>query len=153
MPGMSSWKRQVLGNYHDYDTKRSAGVDCSGYIQRCASYENNPYTVNDLTTRVVWGGGSQSLIGPQGFASNEYTWPIADRNCLIIDDIISCDGHVVMVWKIVYDDNLRNVIPDNVHIIEAAGAGMMVRMDRDWQDLRNFPDDFTNITLKRIIID
>jgi hypothetical protein len=154
LPGLSSYKLNVLNNYHDYDAKRSAGVDCSGYIQKCAGYTDNPYiSIPDITERIYWGGGSENLIAPAGFASNEYTWPIEDSNLLVPGDIISCDGHVAMIWKIEYDDNSRIVTEDNVYLIEAQGVDMSVTNFRDWKYLVDRPASFPNITKRRLKTD
>jgi len=150
LPGLSSYKRNVLQNYHDYDAKRSAGTDCSGFIQKCAGYDKNQYLMPNISNRITWGGGSEDLIGPGGFAGDTYTWPVENKNLLVIGDIISCSEHVVLVWKIIYDGTSRNTIPENVYIIEAQALDWAVSNNRKWKFLEDYPEDFTNITIKRL---
>jgi hypothetical protein len=128
IPGLSTWKKFSEENYHDYDTKRTAGVDCSGFIQRCASYAGNRYETADVTSRCIWGGGAPGLIGVNGFASDDYTWPVGNRNLLIPGDVLVLSGnpgHVAMVLRIVYPDGTRiidfdeNGTTENVVVIES----------------------------------
>jgi hypothetical protein len=128
IPGLSTWKWWDQDNYHDYDTKRSAGVDCSGFVQRCASYAGNQYEAPNVTNRCIWGGEAPRLIGVNGFAIDTFSWPVENRNLLIPGDILVLTGdlgHVAMVLKIVYQDGTRvitlnnNGTSDGVFIIEA----------------------------------
>ena len=145
IPGLSTWKGfdPNQNNYHDYDVKRSAGVDCSGFVQRCASYAGNQYLPVDVTTRCIWGGGAPHLIGVNGFASDDYTWDVGNRNLLIPGDVLvfpGNPGHVVMVLRIVYPDGTRTIedMSGNVTVIESTKGDenvWMVLNSQTWSDL------------------
>ncbi|MBN2532987.1 MAG: hypothetical protein JXB88_08850, partial [Spirochaetales bacterium] len=128
LPGLSTWKQfdPNQNNYVPSDTKRSAGVECVGFVQRCASYEGNPYAAIDINSRCIWGGGMPTLMyGEDSFSSDEYSWLIEDRNLLIPGDVLIGNGHIAMVLRIVYLGNSRiidfnvNGTTDDVTVIES----------------------------------
>ena len=147
MPGLSTWKRfdeEDQYNYVPSDVKRSAGVDCVGFVQRCASYDGNPYEADDINERCIWGGGMPARIA---FSSDQYSWFIDNRNLLIPGDVLILPGdpgHIAMVLKIVYLANSRiialndNGTSDGVFVIEATKGDdeqWMVLNSQTWQDL------------------
>ena len=112
-------------------------------------YTGNTYTAPSVGGRLLWGSTTPGLIGPGGFGGDTYTREIDNRHLLVIGDIIHCDGHVGIIWQIEYTDNTRTVDYANVTIIESTGAGWKVRKDRTWQDWRDSPAWFPNITIRR----
>ena len=156
-PGFSSW-RTNNGGYDAIDTGYSAGVDCSGFVQRCLKYNGSPYTqIPGVGGRLAWGDITPELIGPgfgganpDGFESDTYSYTIGDLNRLIPGDIVSCDGHVGIVTGIDYTSD-NQVIEGNVTILESAGDPQWrVRNDRTLQQWLSAPSVFPNITLRRM---
>jgi hypothetical protein len=145
MPGLSTWKKFDQDNYYNYDTKRSAGVECVGFIQRCASYEGNPYAAIDINSRCIWGGGMPTLMyGELGFSRDEYSWLIEDRNLLIPGDVLLGNGHIVMVLRVNYVNNARDInlnlngTTNNVYVIESTKGNLnqwKVMDENSWYDL------------------
>ncbi|MBN2532876.1 MAG: hypothetical protein JXB88_08295 [Spirochaetales bacterium] len=124
------------------DTTYSAGLDCTGFIHKSASYQGNTYTLSNLSdTRVIWGGTAQSQAG--GTIYSDYCWPVYDqaegvgnRNLIIPGDIVSLPDyhHGAIISKIIFNNNTRIIQAINVKLIESAYADgrYMVVNHQDW---------------------
>jgi hypothetical protein len=141
-PGYSTTRQFVFNDYNaGSHVRESAGADCSGLVQRCASYTGNPYTLTDLTNEPDWNNNNDiaQLVGDTGIFNK--SWQVAindgsDTSGLIVPgDIIYMDGHVGIVCKILFTAGGRTLTAENVKIVEAAGAGWKTRNDRAWENL------------------
>jgi hypothetical protein len=140
------------GDYYDYNTPyddgpstaAAIGVDCSGFVQRVASYSGNTYTIRDTSwtgeigeNRLLW-SQYHSNVKINGTSFYNGSWRVYDAtaeagdiNLIIPGDIITMDFHMVLVCKVVYQNsNNRILVPANVLVIEAASP------DDQWQVLK-----------------
>jgi hypothetical protein len=103
-------------NYNWYQTLRSAGADCTGFVSMSLLYTGRPYAIS-------------SSIAAWDYAENpNYTWSVTDPSLLVPGDVLCmpdtpahANTHVVLVQSIRYSNNSRSV--DNqsglVTVIEA----------------------------------
>jgi hypothetical protein len=161
-PSFSS-DEYVNSRYQAIDTIYSAGIDCTAFVQRAASYTVNGYfEMNDLAdNRMPWGytWPGLALEGMDGV--NNASWPIAmvdsrigvndqaNLNLLEPGDIISYyretqnpDGtiyreeHAGIVCKVIYTAD--RIIDRNLTlIIESSGTHMRVVNERSLQFFMN----------------
>ena len=165
-PGFSQYRR-ANNSYQWQHVLYSAGVDCSGYVQRCASYTNNPYqnrrTVgttqfwvgsfrDGATGQDLWtnnGNDVHRRLGTSGLLNNSHSFLINDMNLLVPGDIIIRSGHVAIVNRIVFNDGERVVAENSqgeqearVYIIHATTAGpnseKQVVDVQTWRNLGNY---------------
>jgi len=152
----SKKKNETPSGYHSIHTSYSSGIDCVTLIQRSASYTGNRYS--DLTdipeSRQTWGQNAVSLEHVGSVEAACWIMKYSERHLLIPGDLViiygenddgSEWGHSTIVNKLVYT-NGRNIIEQNVRLIESSGSNMKVRNDRTWKTY----DDFNSVT--RILI-
>jgi hypothetical protein len=124
-------------------TDQSIGVDCSGFIQRVASYNENNYAIRDIKwdgadteNRLLWGHYDPGIKISIDTLPNHTTadasfydgsWPVFDAttrvgdiNLIIPGDIITLNGHITLVCRVEYNDqSIRTLAMDNIFVIEA----------------------------------
>ena len=152
------------GDFYDYNTpyddgpctSRSTGVDCSGFIQRAASYTGNRYAIKDVRwdgaqeeNRLLWGEYDSGVKIPidvlPGHGTESFydlSWQVYDVTAgtgsldfVIPGDVITMNGHIVLVYEIDYrnnesripDDDTKQNFPRNIYLIEASSP------DDNWQ--------------------
>ncbi|MEJ2053095.1 MAG: hypothetical protein P8X42_04160 [Calditrichaceae bacterium] len=139
--GGRDWK---MGSY-------TAGVDCSGLVVRCASYNNTPYVLENRAKSIltddkvdVWnraGAVDYRCDGENyGLALDKNSWLLNNPRYLIPGDILISGGHVVLVLYITYKDDDRQVSDrsDKVVVIEATQGGnnrWRVMNTNTWKDI------------------
>ncbi|MDA3849996.1 MAG: hypothetical protein PF447_01860 [Spirochaetaceae bacterium] len=155
----------IVSTYQSSQVEQSIGADCSGFIQRCASYINSPYLsgstnrdnsddyITDLADVDLWPGTNYELCkkrleGVTGIDNASYEIP--ERIYLVPGDILKMNGHVVIVQDIIYDDN--NITNDDILVIEAAGTGTEWTIDktRSYSSLLDYIDYYGVPVLKRL---
>lgn len=147
----STWAveyRMMTGNWPPGDTQdlfgsHAAGLDCVGFVQRCASYINTPYTWTQTGTNrhlgeYFWGDTRGSTTYPTSV--NGYSWKITNSSNIDLNDIDN-DGdiseilnisyivpgdiiyfeanHIAVVNNIEYNSNYRITSIDNFYLIES----------------------------------
>jgi hypothetical protein len=121
---------QSYWNYASNQVSRTAGLDCSGLVSRCANYPDSSYVIGDGVKR-----------NTTGLASDVNSWMVDDINLLIPGDILVDPGsHVVFVLFIEYENNTRTIadISDMVFVIEATQGlnnEWCVINEQTWDDL------------------
>ena len=153
-PGFSS-KEDEAGNYQDSDTVYTAGVDCSGFVQRSMNYLGTEYNFgsNDyykIGERLMWDNdgdygqnGTYHKMGTSVFT--DYSSGI-DKNQLVPGDILLRTGigaHIVIVQDIDFLGDSRTVEEGNVTVIEATQGSFpnyvwKVMKTRKWSNFINF---------------
>jgi hypothetical protein len=149
-PGFAS-KKYNRDVYEARHACYSAGADCSGFVQRAASYAGNRYDDNNgnvtdagMNTlpeqRLLWAlaypAYMTNLLEADGLTAA--SWEIVNNgvgpiNLVVPGDIVIISG--VNVWHIGIVDRIqfglnRQVTETDIRVIEAAGFGMKVRKDR-----------------------
>lgn len=117
-----SWDKYNFPNYPrpgrydgDSSTSKNCGIDCSGFIQRCAQASYLPYTIA-LSMPLDSGDGlSGNWVPASSFGG--YSSPVSSAN-LQTGDISYWSTHIVMFAKI----NPNNI--DDCKIIEASGDSL-----------------------------
>ena len=127
-PNFTTYRDFIVGDHVDDETdiytSYAAGLDCLGFIQRAANYPGNRYTTYELgynrlswlTTAWTWQGKATPEVWDINITTDE-------MHLIVPGDILYTPGHASIVLNIQYDGNEREVIPDNVTLIEAAYAG------------------------------
>jgi hypothetical protein len=129
-PGFRTWREYICGDDQGIYTRYSAGDDCTGFIQRVASYQGNIYLLNDLAEhRLEWEGTWNPAVDPDytntagGAIGTTYTWPIDDWNLAVPGDVCIMTDHATIILKIVYTGTTRTTTKANIYFIEVAYAG------------------------------
>ena len=164
-PGFTTYVGWYVDNVN-YNFKHifpSAGVDCVGFVQRCASYKGNKYALRNYTVADTWEVGgtwiqkSANLRDDNGINNIENdtkTWKISDPNLLVPGDLLYLPGpsgtgdmHVGFVLRVKYSHENKRVINKNsngsskdiIIIIESTKAGILelwrVIKQNSWQSL------------------
>jgi hypothetical protein len=139
VPSYSYIRRKQAGAETEAEQLQSSGVDCGGFLMRVASYQVNgtkAYLVgapND-NERDEMGVNRLLRYYPPIFSDdttiNNYIWNVDldELNLLIPGDIIwlrnkladnSYEYHVVVINKMLFDVDSRNVIAGNIKLIDA----------------------------------
>ena len=158
-PGFSTYRyvnggtvtNPVGGDVNPYDWHHvlySAGVDCSGFVQRAASYNGNNYVLNDFFGTDEWSTNTMGFPvharhGTGGIADDARSWLINDRNLMVPGDILirtGSNGHVAIVYRIDYENNSREIEDQSPHVyvIEATRGEFdewQVLNTNTWEDL------------------
>jgi len=120
---------------HPFSPSQWAGIDCSGFVQRCAVLHTSMPKLN--TSRYLWNGAGQSpdsAVGTSGLISN-YTIEIglwgagSTYNRMVPGDVIIKPGHVAIVNFVAgergnIDNNstyCRN--SKNIYLVQAISQG------------------------------
>jgi hypothetical protein len=147
--------------------RESIGVDCSGFLQRAASYNSNLYKLNNVTRDVTWADSTENnqtiglLEGTGGIATDSWlAWndnelfdpsdPDALRTeripVMVVpgDIVLMYNGNTIPHVAIVYQASDTNgdgkITREEVFFIEAASghnARYRVMNDQSWWSYRN----------------
>jgi hypothetical protein len=155
-PGFAS-KKYNRDVYEARHACYSAGADCSGFVQRCASYAGTRYDDNNgnhadagMNTlpeqRLLWApvypAYMTGLLEADGFEAA--SWEIVNNgngspNLIVPGDIIIISGdglwHIGIIDRIQFGND-RQVVEGNVFVIEEAGLNMKAIKTRTWAGLR-----------------
>ena len=151
-PGFTS-KKVNRDTYAAVHTCYSAGLDCSAFVQRCASYNGTTYDDydtnygDDAMNRIPEIRNTWSTTYPaanrrlEGEGLRTCSWLVEETECIVPGDILYVTGynqsgsrwwHFGIVNKILISEE-RLIYPRNVWIIESAGVYMKVMNSRSWE--------------------
>jgi hypothetical protein len=156
-PGLSAKHRYSDPNtYNAEQVKASSGADCSGFIQKTASYNGNIYVLDDLTVEDTWSSGQASALlegfsdFPRGFGNKSVLisdetldWAYQPENLQLVvpGDFIylKAEGkqHVAMIQKITRPMEGAEITRDNVYVIHAtSGRGLTwkINVNDKWEN-------------------
>lgn len=151
IPGYSTYrysKSQTdpsVGAYEWQHATYSAGIDCSGFVQRAAGYDMNPYSLEELPILYdTWDIKIDNKKSVSQIGSDLYSRALIDNKSLVPGDIIinATAPHVAIVSRIDYPDYKRSDDNEgNVFLIEAARGNneeWRVINTRRWFDLSGY---------------
>jgi hypothetical protein len=109
--------------------KHSAGVDCVGFVKRSANYGGLQYgfpVADDERDTIDNDAPFNSNYGTIALADS--SWEICtvsstsipiEINLVVPGDVVTMDGHLAMINKIIYYSNTRTSDTDMIYYIEA----------------------------------
>jgi hypothetical protein len=146
-PGWTNYRMWTSNDYTGEHVIYSAGVDCSGFLERCVSYADNQYQLGErLSGDEIISGTWQAnasgerltwCISAKDMQYHRHThdeigtlsWEVTNRNLLVPGDILfrshaEGDAHVVIISKITYPTKSRTITGGsaNVVVIEATAG-------------------------------
>ena len=127
------------GNYHPSQTKFSSGVDCSGFVQSAASYQNRIYSLVAASSSKA---GTTTIDNASTSITNE--------NLVIPGDILMNRGnHVVIVLKVEFFSGTRSIDTQNSYVIEAWAGDEVYEKWRVWNQSK-WGEQYEDYTTKRL---
>lgn len=111
----------------------SAGLDCSGFVQQAANYNENKYNSSDRNGREIWknspGTNSKYKYRVKDMDDLDYVYEIQQHDLIPGDLLVLKDNpipsrgdHVIIVQDVTFSGTSREVNESNVQIIEAASG-------------------------------